>query len=368
MSGPDPTRSIVMLIGASPSDQATLLLSAEFDMINSAVRQGTHRDDIAIEQSQNTLASELVPDLVRSSPKLVHFSGHGRESGELIFEDPHGASAPLRPELLGAVFSGFSDIIRCVVLNACWSESQADIIGAHIPVVVGMSTQVSDLAALNFSSTFYLAIGEGKSVSEAFSLAVLQLRVATPSDAEAPILRIRQGAGEVVLAGPSRFSEADGALTQPGSTERQDLVTALFTIHYGPLVRIASTLLDDTPGAEEIVRAAFVDFLYDPDPPLPGEEPTQLRRHVMDAASSLLNQQRLIEESGDNSQAHKRARVLHALRGLPTPQSEVLVLKHLGALDDGQIGEILRLPETDVAQNATAGLDALGALLDGVAA
>lgn len=368
MSSLDGNKSVVLLVGASPSDRDALLLSAEFDMINSSVRQGTHRDDVVVEQSQNTLASELVPDFLRVSPTLVHFSGHGRKSGELVFENADGTSAPLSPELLAAVFSGFSDSVRCVVLNACWSDAQADIIGVNIPVVVGMSTKVSDLAALNFSTTFYLAVSEGKSVSEAFSLAVLQLRLAAPGDADAPVLRVREGAGEVVLAGPRRFASADGLVTEVDSEQRQDLVTELFTVHYGPLVRIASTLLDDTPGAEEIVRAAFVDLLYAPNPPSPGDEPAFLRRRVMDAASSLLNQQRLVESSVDTVRAAKRARVLHALRGLPTPQSEVLVLKHLGALDDVQIGEVLNLATKEVASSAESGIDALSALLDEVAA
>lgn len=361
-------KSVVLLVGASPSDRDALLLSAEFDMINASVRQGTFRDDLRIEQSQNTLASELVPDLLRAAPMLVHFSGHGRKSGELVFENPDGTSAALRSDLLSAVFAGFSDSIRCVVLNACWSETQADVIGAHVPVVVGMSSKVSDLAALNFSSTFYLAVSEGKSVSEAFSLAVLQLRVATPGDADAPVLRVREGSGEVVLSGPRRFSTSGGVASDVGSPERQDLVTELFTIHYGPLVRIASTLLDDTPGAEEIVRAAFVDLLYALEPPAPGVEPAFLRHRVMDAASSLLNQRRLADDAAGDSRAAQRSRVLQALRGLPTPQSEVLVLKHLGALDDAQIGEILDLSPQLVESSAAVGLDALANLLDEVAA
>ena len=362
-------KSVVLLVGASPSDRDALLLSTEFDMINQSVRQGTFRDDLVVEQSQNTLASELVPDMLRHHPTLVHFSGHGRESGELVFEAADGTSSPLSPELLGSVFGAFADSMGCVVLNACWSDAQAEMIGQHIAAVAGMRTNVSDLAALNFSQTFYLAVGEGKSVSEAFSLAVLQMRVATPADADAPVLRVQPGAGEVVLAGPRRFSTtATGTPTEAGSPDRQDLITALLTVHYGPLVRIASTLLDDIPGAEDIVRAAFVDLLYETAPPASGAEPEYLRSKVMAAASSRLNQQRVIEDAAGTGKAAKRARVLQALRGLPSPQSEVLVLKHLGALDEAQIGAVLDLEPPVVASNAAAGLDALGALLEEVAA
>lgn len=361
-------KSVVLLIGASPSDRDALLLSTEFDMIDQSIRQGSFRDDLTVERSQNTLASELVPDLLRFGPTLVHFSGHGRQSGELVFENVDGTSSPLTADLLSAVFSGFSDSTKCVVLNACWSDAQAETIGAHIPAVAGMVTKVSDLGALTFSSTFYLALSEGKSVSEAFSLALLQLRVASPADAEAPVLRVREGAGEIVLAGPRRFSTSDGTVTTAGSEARQDLVTELFTVHYGPLVRIASCLLDDTPGAEEIVRRAFVDLLYAATPPSPGAEPAFLRKHVMDAAATTLNQRRIVEEASGSGQAAKRARVLNALRNLPSPQTEVLVLKHLGALDDDQIGTVLDLAAPVVTKTAAAGLDALGALLDEVAA
>lgn len=362
-------QSVVLLIGASPSDQDVLLLSVEFDLIESSIRQGTHRDDVVIKRSLNTQSSELVPDLLRTAPTLVHFSGHGRQSGELVFEDKHGASAPLSPELLGVVFSGFSDSVKCVVLNACWSESQAEIIGIHIPTVAGMSAKVSDLASLNFSLIFYLSLSQGKPVSEAFAHAVSHLRLVAPDDAEAPMLRVREGAGEVVLAGPNRYSRsAAGTSTDVGSEARQDFISELFKRHYGPLVRIASVLLDNIPGAEATVRAAFVDLLYAPQLPAFGAEPEFLRRHVMAAASSLSNQQRIIAEAAGTSMAAKRARVLSALSGLPSPQSEVLVLKHLGALDDEQIGAVLNLTRPVVASNAAAGLDALGALLDEVAA
>ena len=58
--------------------------------------------------------------------------------------------------------------LQCVVLNACYSEIQANEINKSIKYVIGMSQAIRDDAAIAFSTGFYRALGYGKSVEEAF--------------------------------------------------------------------------------------------------------------------------------------------------------------------------------------------------------
>ena len=51
-----------------------------------------------------------------------------------------------------------------MVLNACYSETQARAIAEHIDAVVGMTTAVGDQAAINFAAAFYQALGFGRTV------------------------------------------------------------------------------------------------------------------------------------------------------------------------------------------------------------
>jgi len=55
-----------------------------------------------------------------------------------------------------------------VVLNACYSQSQANAINKHIPYVIGMNESIKDQVAIEFAIGFYDAIGAGKSITDAY--------------------------------------------------------------------------------------------------------------------------------------------------------------------------------------------------------
>jgi hypothetical protein len=55
-----------------------------------------------------------------------------------------------------------------VVLNACFSESQAFPLKDVVPAVVGTTTAVGDEAARRFSTAFYRTLGDGHSFRDAF--------------------------------------------------------------------------------------------------------------------------------------------------------------------------------------------------------
>ncbi len=64
----------------------------------------------------------------------------------------------------------FAEHVECVVLNACFSEIQANAIAAHIGYVIGMSEGITDEAAIQFATAFYDALGADKTVEFAFEL------------------------------------------------------------------------------------------------------------------------------------------------------------------------------------------------------
>jgi DNA-directed RNA polymerase specialized sigma24 family protein len=339
----------VLVWGASPIDRSELLLSVEFDAIRDAVQRSTYRDEFEIHVSEQTQAIELIQDLLTHHPRLLHFSGHGRPSGELILEDADRGGVPVEPDTLGEVLARFEDDLAVVVLAACWSQVQASAVNLHIPIVVGMDGEVGDTATLSFAAIFYHALGEGKAVTEAFELARAQLAFTAPDLHRHARILVRPGTGDLVVAGPGSDGSGDGSAA--GSEEREQLVTAAFHAHYGPLVRLVSTLLDDTPGAETIVREAFVDLLYEPTAPIGAAVAAYLRRKVMAAARSARNRRQ-----AEASASSERDRVLRIIRGLPEPTAEVLLMKHLGALDDETVASTLSLTPASVAEHASVGL------------
>ena len=67
--------------------------------------------------------------------------------------------------------------VSCVVLNACYSETQAKSIAKHIPFVIGMNQAIGDNAAIAFSVGFYKALGAGRSVKDAYEFACVEIQL-----------------------------------------------------------------------------------------------------------------------------------------------------------------------------------------------
>ena len=89
---------------------------------------------------------------------------------------------------MGRLFAVFDDSVQCVLLNACYSETQARAIGEHIPYVIGMQRSIGDEAAIAFSATFYQALGSGLSIVDAYELAVAGMGLEDNRQASIPVL------------------------------------------------------------------------------------------------------------------------------------------------------------------------------------
>lgn len=160
----------ILFIAANPKDTAPLRLDEEIRGIDQALLQVKYRDKFDFEQKLATRVDDLQSHLLRYEPDVVHFSGHGSSASEIILEDRSGESKPVSVRALSQLFSVLKDNIRCVILNACYSEPQAKAIAEHIDCVIGMSNAIEDEAAIKFSAAFYQALGYGRNVKTAFEL------------------------------------------------------------------------------------------------------------------------------------------------------------------------------------------------------
>jgi hypothetical protein len=77
-------------------------------------------------------------------------------------------------------------------LNACFSLQQAEAINQHIDCVVGMSSSITDQAAIAFSSAFYLGLASERSVENAFDQGISELMLLKIPEEDIPKLLIRQ--------------------------------------------------------------------------------------------------------------------------------------------------------------------------------
>jgi len=191
----------ILFLAANPQDTSRLRLDEEIRGIDQALRQAEYRDKFEIKQQWAVRVADLQSHLLRYKPDIVDFSGHGSSSSEIILEDNDGNSQPVSIRALSQLFSILKDDIRCVVLNACYSEQQAQAIGKHIDCVVGMSKAIGDKAAISFAIAFYQALGYGKDVKTAFDLGCVQIDLENLNEQDTPkLLTTNSNPQKIILA------------------------------------------------------------------------------------------------------------------------------------------------------------------------
>ena len=111
----------------------------------------------------------------------------------IILENATGRSAVATPKALKDLFATLKDNIRCVVLNACYSEAQAKGIAESIDCVVRMTRAIPDKSAIAFAASFYQALGYGRNIQTAFALGCGQIDLESLGDADVPKLTVATG-------------------------------------------------------------------------------------------------------------------------------------------------------------------------------
>lgn len=181
---------IILLITASPLEQARLRLQKETHEIKQVLRGSQHRELFKLIQQEATQIYNLRQVLLDNKPQIVHFSGHGTGEDGLVFEDQQGKAQLLNTDALAGLFNLFPGQIECVVLNACYSEVQAKAIVKHVGYVIGMNKAIGDRAAIEFSRGFYDALGAGRSVEDAYKFGQNAIQSEGISEHLTPVLMI----------------------------------------------------------------------------------------------------------------------------------------------------------------------------------
>jgi hypothetical protein len=202
---PAPAQKIkILMLSANPAGTTPLQLDQEARGIEAKLRAAEYRDSVELITKWAVRPDDLLQHLLQHRPHIVHFSGHGSPSGEILLLDEQGKSKPVSKEALVHLFRTLKDNLRLVVLNACFSRVQAKAIAQVIDCVVGMNQAIGDAAAMTFAASFYRAIGFGRSVADAFELGKGALLLEGIPEEGTPELIHKRGVdpARVVLVGP----------------------------------------------------------------------------------------------------------------------------------------------------------------------
>jgi hypothetical protein len=243
----------VLFLAANPHETSRLRLGQECRDIDSELRQSKYREQFELVQSHGVSVTELQKLVLMHNPDILHFSGHGSEEGALIFEHKSGFSEELQPDILADLFRVVNkeNSIRCVVLNSCYSEVQANEIVKYVDCVVGMPNAVSDQAATKFSQSFYRAIGYGRSVGDAFELGKNELKLLGISDDLFPKIKSRRDPYKILFIRKSDARKRS-LFTVGDKSIRREILIAIIA---GPLATIIALSWPGIVGYVEDVNA-----------------------------------------------------------------------------------------------------------------
>jgi CHAT domain-containing protein len=194
----------ILFLAANPKGTKHLGLDEEIREITQKVNAAKHRASIEIVQAWAVTPDDLLQALNQHQPHVVHFSGHGNLSGQIVLNDEKGNSKAVSKEAISALFRTLKDNVQVVLLNACFSQSQAEGIIENIPCAIGMSRAIGDNAAIAFAGSFYRALGFGRSVQDAFDQGVTALMLEGIPEEKTPKLLVKAGidAADCVLVNP----------------------------------------------------------------------------------------------------------------------------------------------------------------------
>ncbi len=182
----------ILFLAANPSNTDPLRLDQEVRTIDERLQSSKHRDRFQIHQHWAVRVSDLQELLLRHKPHIVHFSGHGSKSGRIVLEDEIGSATTVPSDALGNLFRILKKDVRCVVLNACFSLTQADAIADEIDCVIGMSQAIGDESAIQFAGSFYQGLGYGENIGVAFELGCNAIDLSGLGEEDKPKLLARK--------------------------------------------------------------------------------------------------------------------------------------------------------------------------------
>ena len=188
-----PEKITVLFFAANPKDQMQLSLDEEVRSIKEMIMKSKHRDAVNFESCWAVRPGDILQYINQYQPTIVHFSGHGSESDELVLMDNQKNTKLVSLSSIIQAMSVANEDLRLVFFNTCFSNDQALNVVKYLDAAIGMQTSISDDAATIFSASFYSAIGFGLSVEKSFNQAKASLMLEGIKEEDTPQLFVKDG-------------------------------------------------------------------------------------------------------------------------------------------------------------------------------
>ncbi len=116
-----PEKIVVLFLASNPIDQVQLRLDEEARSITEMITKSKHRDSIRFQTCWAVQPKDVLQAINEYNPSIVHFSGHGSDNDEIIFQTNSGTAKIVRKEArffhLEKSPSGKVVVLNCIPKN-----------------------------------------------------------------------------------------------------------------------------------------------------------------------------------------------------------------------------------------------------------
>jgi len=180
---PDDGKIKILFCAANPGDQRRIQPDVEFRKLKEQLERGKLRDQFEFLPIQVAVTINELLRAMKDKPNILHFGGHGSAEG-IIITTANNDSQPMPVEAMKLLFKPLAGTLQIVLLNACYSAAQAEVISNYGMYVIGNNAKIDDPAAISFSEGFYLGLGEGGTIEDALRDAAVIVMTNHPNSAQ----------------------------------------------------------------------------------------------------------------------------------------------------------------------------------------
>lgn len=182
------TQPILYFTFADQADDHLPQLKREIDEVKEILRPLEIREFIKLEREESTTTADIIKTLSAYPDRISIFHYGGHANGRGLELEGKSANAEGLAQLLGE-----QQNLMLVFLNGCSTAEQVQqLFNAGVKAVIATSVPIGDEKAVLFSSTFYRALANKRSIKLAFDFA----RAALEADyRNTPEIRIQRGVG-----------------------------------------------------------------------------------------------------------------------------------------------------------------------------
>lgn len=222
-------KHVILFLATNPTNTNRLALDREARAIDVELSRSGYRDCFELVTRWAAEPLDLLRELRRLKPTVIHFSGNDKRSvarsfryirkacrgasdekrgSEIIgpdgmcFRRADGGAQFVSAVALGLTFAAIGACIKLVVFNTCCDEILVDSMISYTDCIISMCSSIHDEAARDFAIGFYGALGDRESVAAAYEQGCAAISLGKTSNRDRPRLWVRDGidARQIVLA------------------------------------------------------------------------------------------------------------------------------------------------------------------------